>query len=88
MKKPFIILSQSRENCQTVRRSPQSQPQYEQLNLFDNGFPFKQKPQISSVKGSSPYQKNRYQVTLGDRVLGSRLNIDEAVELANQGGEA
>jgi hypothetical protein len=79
----FIIVSQSEENCQSTRRSPQ----YHQLNLFDTGFPFKQKPQRSSVKGSSPYQKNRYQVTLGDRVLGSRLNIDEAVELANQGGE-
>jgi hypothetical protein len=46
-----------------------------------------QKPQISSVPGVSPKERNRYRVMLGAQILGMHLTIDEALELAAKGGE-
>jgi hypothetical protein len=55
-----------------------------QLELFPQQQ--KRKPQISSVPGISPKERNRYRVTLGNQVLGDRLTLDEALKLA-KGGE-
>ena len=43
------------------------------------------KPQISSILGVSPRERDRYRVVLGDRILGDRLNLDEALKLAKGG---
>jgi hypothetical protein len=43
------------------------------------------KPQISSIPGVSPKQRNRYCVSLGTQILGDRLTIDEAIKLAKRG---
>jgi hypothetical protein len=43
------------------------------------------KAQISSISGISPRERNRYRVLLGDRILGDRLTIDEALKLAKRG---
>jgi hypothetical protein len=43
-----------------------------------------QKPQIVSIPGISPKQRDRYRVMRGDQVLGDRLTLDEAIALANQ----
>ena len=43
---------------------------------------FTKKPQISSVPGISPRERHRYRVTLGSEVLGERLILDQALELA------
>lgn len=45
-----------------------------------------QKPQISSIPETSPKQRNRYRVMLGDVVLGDFLTIDQAINLAAKGG--
>lgn len=45
-----------------------------------------EKLQIASVPDVSPKERNRYRVTLGDRVLGDRLSVDEALELVKRGG--
>ena len=45
---------------------------------------FRHKPQIVSIPGISPKERNRYRVVLGDRILGDRLTLDEAIALANQ----
>ncbi|HEY9671315.1 MAG TPA: hypothetical protein V6D11_07720 [Waterburya sp.] len=42
-----------------------------------------QKPQISSVPNVSPKERNRYQVTLGDRLIVSGLNVDDATKLTS-----
>jgi hypothetical protein len=41
-----------------------------------------QKPQISSIPGISPKQRDRYQVLIGDVVLGAHLSLDDALKLA------
>jgi len=43
-----------------------------------------QKPQIVSIPGISPKQRDRYRLMRGDQVLGDRLTLDEAIALANQ----
>jgi hypothetical protein len=45
---------------------------------------FRQKAQIVSSPGSSPKQRDRYRVMVGDRVVGDFLTLDEAIALANQ----
>lgn len=57
-----------------------------QLELFTHTGN-RNNPQISSIPGISPKQRDRYRVTLGSQVLGDRLTIDEAIKLAN-GGES
>jgi hypothetical protein len=42
------------------------------------------KPQICSIPGVSPKERDRYRVVLGGEILGDRLSIDEAIALANQ----
>jgi hypothetical protein len=43
---------------------------------------FSPKPQITSIPGASPKQRERYRVALGDEILGDFLNLDAAIELA------
>lgn len=43
----------------------------------------RQKPQISSIPGISPRIRNRYRVVLGDEVLGTELDLDAALQLAD-----
>ena len=45
----------------------------------------RQKPQILSVPGVSPKERNRYRVKLGTETLGTHLSIDEAITLAKRG---
>ena len=54
-----------------------------QLELFHHTGK-RHKPQISSIPGISPNQRDRYRVVLGDEVLGDRLTLDKAILLANQ----
>jgi hypothetical protein len=76
-KKPFIIIPQSNRNSKNDNHSHQlSLP----LALDRN----QQKPQISSIPGISPKQRDRYRVTVENRILGDRLTLDEAIFLANQ----
>lgn len=68
-----------------------------QLSLFPEGnqelfpLPLKcQKPQISSVSGVSgvsPKVRNRYRVVLGDAILGDKLSLDEALQVARRGAK-
>jgi hypothetical protein len=55
-----------------------SQPKSVQLQRFPS------KPQISSIAGIPPKERHRYRVTLGDKVLGDFLTLDEAIALANK----
>jgi pectin methylesterase-like acyl-CoA thioesterase len=78
-KKPFIIILQSNRNSKTDNHSYQlSLP----LALDRN----QQKPQISSIPGISPKQRDRYQVVFRDQVLGNHLTLDEAIALAKRRG--
>jgi hypothetical protein len=54
-----------------------------QLELFTHTGD-RHKPQISSIPGISPKQRDRYRVVRGDVVSGDRLTLDEAIALANQ----
>lgn len=56
--------------------------QLEFFNLAGN----LQKPQIASIPGTSPKQRDRYRVVLGGQILGERLTIDQAIALAKRGG--
>jgi hypothetical protein len=47
----------------------------------------KQKPQICSIPGVSPKQRDRYRVVLGDRILGDFLTLDEALLLTKGGAK-
>lgn len=58
----------------------------QQLELFPLSGK-RQKPQILSIPGASPKERNRYRVLLGEKVLGDRLTAQEAQRLAN-GGES
>jgi len=75
MKNIFIILSQLEEDWHP--------PEQAVLSLASKK---QQKPQISSISGISPKQRNRYRVMVGEQILGERLTIDEALKLA-KGGE-
>ncbi|HEY9635215.1 MAG TPA: hypothetical protein V6D14_17570 [Coleofasciculaceae cyanobacterium] len=65
---------------------PQSRRSY---NNNNHSHPIKldPKPQIESIPGVSLKRRDRYRVTLGDEILGDRLDIDQALELA-KGGKA
>jgi hypothetical protein len=76
-KKAFIIVPQLNSGYKTDNHS-QTQPQSPEATLF------RHKPQIVSIPGISPKERNRYRVVLGDRILGDRLTLDEAIALANQ----
>jgi hypothetical protein len=84
MKKPFIIVSQSQKN------SKKDENHSHQLTL-PLAFPqkpeiFRQKAQITSSPGVLQKQRDRYRVLMGDRILGDRLSLDKALQLA-QGGK-
>jgi hypothetical protein len=51
-------------------------------------FQKRQKPQIVSVPGVSPKERNRYQVRLDNQILGDRLALDEALALAKRGNRS
>jgi hypothetical protein len=74
MQKYFIILSQLGEDLHPP----------EQAALLA-ALKKQQKPQISSIPGIPPKERNRYRVILGDRVLGNQLNLEQAVALAKRG---
>ena len=57
-----------------------------QLKLF-NYTGNRHKPQISSIPGIFPKQRDRYRVTLENRILGDSLSLDEAVALAKRGAK-
>jgi hypothetical protein len=64
-------------------------PKAKQLSLWESQNKpetelFSRKPQISSIPGISPKERNRYQVKVGSETLGTHLSIDEALLLANQ----
>lgn len=80
---------------QAVRESGVSQDFCggKQLSLFESlqstergGFQKPPRPQISSIPGILPKERDRYQVKLGDRVLGTHVSIDEALRIAKRGG--
>jgi hypothetical protein len=43
------------------------------------------KPQISSIPGISVTERRRYRVIAGERILGDRLTLEEALKLAKRG---
>jgi hypothetical protein len=54
----------------------------QQLELFPS-FHNRQKPQIESTPGISPKERDRYRVMIGDKVVASQLNADDAAKLAD-----
>jgi hypothetical protein len=46
---------------------------------------FSKKPQISSIPGVPPRERHRYRVTLGDKLLGEYLDLDQALQLVKGG---
>jgi hypothetical protein len=75
-------MAKKRKNCATniTQNSPSKG---RQLDLFIHQGNL-HKPQILSIPGVFPKQRDRYRVVLGDRILGARLTLDEAIALANQ----
>lgn len=57
--------------------------EFRQLELFP--LSRRQRPQIKSVPGASPKQRDRYRVMIGDKILGDQLTLDEALQLAKRG---
>jgi hypothetical protein len=55
-----------------------------QLELFPL-IKKRQKPQISSVPGTHPLERNRYQVTVGGKAIATGLTSDEALTIAKRG---
>lgn len=49
---------------------------------FEQAFQGKQKPQIISIPGIPLKEKYRYRVTLGHEILGDKLSLEQAAELA------
>jgi hypothetical protein len=72
-------------NCKKFNSSIFSN--YEQLSLPLANPLHCQKPQILSVPGISPKQRDRYRVVMGDRILGDQLTLDEALLLAKGGAK-
>ena len=77
--KLFTIISQLNSSCKNDNHF-HTHLQSPEATLF------RHKPQIVSIPGISPKERNRYRVTLGGQVLGERLSIDEAVQMAKRGG--
>jgi hypothetical protein len=71
----FVIFSQLKQNSNNDNHS-------HRLAL---SLQLRQKPQISSIPGVSPKQRDRYRVVFGSEVLGDRLTLDEAIALAKGG---
>ena len=73
------------KNCATTI-TQNSPAKGRQLDLFNHTGNLR-KPQICSVPGVCPKQRNRYRVLMGDRILGDRLTLDEALLLAKGGAK-
>jgi hypothetical protein len=52
---------------------------WKQLELFPLQV---KKPQVSSIPGVSPKERRRYQVKIGDRIIASHLDIDDALAIS------
>lgn len=52
------------------------------LQVLEQTFQGKRKPQIISIPGIPLKEKYRYRVTLGHQVLGDKLSFEQAAELA------
>jgi hypothetical protein len=79
-KRNHIIIQNSPLNRRIDKLSTQ-QESFQQLELFP--LPLKrQKPQITSVPGTSIRERDRYRVVIEGAILGDRLTLDEAVNLA------
>ena len=75
-----------KQNKTCTRSIAQNHPvKGRQLELFTHTGD-RHKPQISSIPGISPKQRDRYSVMRGDQVLGDRLTLDEAISLAKRRG--
>lgn len=61
-----------------------NQGNYQQLSL---ALHTAHKPQIVSIPGASPKQRDRYRVVLGERILADKLTLDEALKVAKRGGK-
>ena len=73
----------SKKDCAT--NIAQNPPAYRrQLDIFIHQGNL-HKPQILSIPGISPKQRDRYRVLLGDRILGDRFIQGEAIVLAKGG---
>lgn len=59
-----------------------SPPQGRQLELFPPAYKSR-KPQIESIPGVSPRDRNRYQVVLGGKAICTRLDASDAAQLAS-----
>jgi hypothetical protein len=67
-----------------VNKENSQQVEYRQLALpLQLPFIKRQKPQISSVPGTHPLERNRYRVTVGGKAIASNLTADDAAKLAN-----
>jgi hypothetical protein len=72
----------SKKDCAT--NITQNSPGHRrQLDLFIHQGNL-HKPQILSIPGISPKQRDRYRVVMGDRILGDRFINAQAIALANQ----
>jgi hypothetical protein len=60
---------------------PPDTPQNPEVLLFKK----RRKPQISCIPGISLTSQRKYQVKVGDRILGDKLTLQEALELAKGG---
>jgi hypothetical protein len=67
-------------NLSVAQNSPLKRKQLELFVRQGN----RHKPQISSIPGISPKQRDRYRVMLSDVVFGDRLTFDEAIALASR----
>jgi hypothetical protein len=79
LKKSLIILSQLNSKSKNANHSYQ-------LPLSLASPQNSQKPQIVSVPGISPKERNRYRVVVGTEILADGLTADEAFELTGKGG--
>jgi hypothetical protein len=57
-----------------------------QLELFPLATK-RQKPQIVSVPGTSPKERDRYRVMIGNEILGDRLSVNEALRVVKRGAK-
>jgi hypothetical protein len=100
-RKSFIILSQLNSNYKNdnyshpqldKRDASRLSQKSTQLSIWEplqspvpEAVLFRHKPQIVSTPGIPPKERHRYRVLLAGEVLGDRLNLDQALKLA-QGG--
>lgn len=81
MKNSFIIFSQSKETGNFQLSLPLETPQKKPEEFASQK---RKKPQISSIPGISPKERNRYRVMLDSAVIGDHLDLDAALKLAKR----